>query len=151
MTYDGSTIIRDQNNNPIPQQWDDENQEWKAYGEIPTEVKQTGSKVEEIEEETFVIEANGSSGTQTTGHIRKYPYYTISARSDENLDFSVSTRFSLFGGGATDYISGWETIFQSDGGIGSSEFLEYRGRLLYRISNLEDEEIEVTVQINGVK
>ena len=45
MTYDGSIIIRDENNNPIPQQWDDENQEWKAYGEIPTEVKQTGSIV----------------------------------------------------------------------------------------------------------
>ena len=46
MAYDGSIIIRDQNNNPIPQQWDDENQEWKAYGEKPTEVKQTGSNVE---------------------------------------------------------------------------------------------------------
>ena len=43
MAYDGSTIIRDQNNNPIPQQWDDENQEWKAYGEMSTKVQQSES------------------------------------------------------------------------------------------------------------
>ena len=58
MSYDGSIIIRDQNNNPIPQQWDDENQEWKAYGEIPTEVKQTGSIVEReylIEHDTYDV------------------------------------------------------------------------------------------------
>ena len=66
MTYDGSSIIRDQNDNPIPQQWDDENQEWKAYGEMPTKVQQSGSIVTLKKAEEGSIDTTISPGNYIT-------------------------------------------------------------------------------------
>ena len=158
MAYDGSVIIRDQNNNPIPQKWDDENQEWKAYGEMPTKVKQSGSIVDYLTFDFDYIPANDYS----TVLISDFPDpgYTNIQESSKKISgkythFSVSLRttgeeglyveYAPYGGGVYDSLEGREEILDlrnTDRGVSGLIELKSRG-LQIRIYNSTDSDISL--------
>ena len=141
MTYDGSTIIRDENNNPIPQKWDDENQEWKAYGEIPTEVKQTGSivQIDQISTSTAITVNAGATEIIvedydfSSGKIDKFKMNWYGNLKDENDCEMVVTFTNNEGNYSTSSGYVYRNIVEMKTAIGISAYtdeIDVRGKYM---------------------